>query len=327
MDAYLDTIPFDKGEEIRELVRERDGFHGEARLPNCPRALTSAISAIGNDVQEFREPPRPEKSLDKYNRERLQRGLRYIERALDQNNTPRLLEFLKLHEDAYQVALDDGPPMEASCAVVQAMDRVYYSAVFQLGPLSTEKYDHLMHYVKLRRLELWDNYSDYIEQELQVIRKNLTTVATGAGAHEATLEVCLPKTWVHAAEKLANSDMGDLGRDVDTPCGILGIDTMHMVWLIEQWADSNRWSRNHTREFISTCNWDGCAVQLSRDLRELLKLHDRDEASRYEKIILGIRDEYFEITVRDEPGSWFPNEKAWKWRKAWCMRENERAKE
>ena len=38
---------------------------------------------------------------------------------------------LKLHEDAYKVALDDGgAPEEASRAVVQAMDRVYYSAAF-----------------------------------------------------------------------------------------------------------------------------------------------------------------------------------------------------
>ena len=44
-----------------------------------------------------------------------------------QRVTPLTQEFLKLHKDAYKAALE--APDEASQAIVQVMDQVYYAAV------------------------------------------------------------------------------------------------------------------------------------------------------------------------------------------------------
>lgn len=149
MDPYLDTIPDGRGEEIRKRVRERDGSDSEGRPTKRARADTSALLPPGGDGQEVDEPPKPEDDLDKYDRERLQKWLGYINGAAKRKITPRTQEFLKLHKDAYKAALDGGAPEKASRAVVQAMDQVYYSAAFYLKPRSSEEYEHLMHYVRL----------------------------------------------------------------------------------------------------------------------------------------------------------------------------------
>lgn len=127
MDPYLDTIPDDRGKETRKRVRQRDGSKSPAKHA---RANTSAILPPGDDGQEVEEPPKPEEDLDKSDRERIQKGMRYINGAAKRKITPRTQEYLKLHKDAYKAALDGGAPGKASQADVQAMDQVYYSAAF-----------------------------------------------------------------------------------------------------------------------------------------------------------------------------------------------------
>ena len=110
MDPYFDIIPDDRGEEIRKRVRERDGSDSVGRPTKRARAKTSALLPPGGDGQEVDEPPKPEDDLDKYDRERLQKGLRYINGAAKRKITPRTYEFLKLYKDAYKATLDGGAP-------------------------------------------------------------------------------------------------------------------------------------------------------------------------------------------------------------------------
>ena len=289
MDLYLDTIPDDRGEEIRKRVRERDGSDSEGRPTKRARADTSALLPPGGDGQEVEEPPKPEDDLDKYDHERLQKGLRYISGEAKRKITPRTREFLKLHRDAYKAALDSKAPEKASRAVVQALDQVYYSAAFYLKPRSSEEHEHLMHYIKLRRLELLANYGDYLGQGLGEIRADLGP----------------PKTWLTIADELAGA------KDVYVACGVLGIDPNHMVWLIKEWAERKRIFHNQIRQYISDCHWARLAEQVCRDLKELLNVApDGDTAANYEKVLLGIQNEYFDAMDRDDPQHWIPNEKA-----------------
>ncbi|KAK3169991.1 hypothetical protein OEA41_009376 [Lepraria neglecta] len=328
MDPYLDTIPDDRGEEIRERVRERDGSDSEGRPIQRARADTSDLLPPGGDGQEVEEPPKPEDDLDKYDRERLQKGLRYVHEAAKRKITPRTQEFLKLHKDAYKAALDDGAPEKASRAVVQAMDEVYYSAAFFLKLRSSEEYDHFMRYVKLRRLELLANYGDYLGQELQEIRADLKAAATGAGSEvrEAVQELGPPKTWLAIADELAGANMADLRKNVYIACGVLGIDAIHMLWLIKEWGERNRIFHNQIRQYISNCHWGRLAEQVCRDLKELLNVAtDADTAANYEKVLLSIQNEYFEAKSRDDPQHWFPNKKAKKLTEEKLAREEKRA--
>ena len=328
MDPYLDIIPDDHGEEIKKRVRERDGSDSEGRPKKRARADTRALLPPGDDEQAVEEPPKPETDLDKYDLERLQKGLRYINGAEKRKITPRTQEFLKLHKDAYKAALADEAQAETPRAVVQAMDQVYYSGSFYFKARSSDEHEKLMLYIKLRRLELLANYGDYLGQELQDIRANLKAAATGAGPDlkEAAVELGPPKTWLTIADELAGANMGDLQKHVYIACGVLGIDPNHMKWLIQEWAERNRIFHNHIRQYISECHWPRLAKQICRDLKELLSVTpDPDTAAKYEKVLLSIQNEYFDVINRDDPQHWFPNEKARKLTEERMARERKRA--
>ncbi|KAI4127372.1 MAG: hypothetical protein LQ338_003248, partial [Usnochroma carphineum] len=302
MDPYIDAIPDDRGEEIKNRVRDRDS--SESPPSKRPRADTGALLAPEGDGDDAEGPLKPQANLYEYDRERLQKGLVYVTGAAKRNVTPRTHTFLKLHKDAYKAALDGGAPVEASRAVVQAMDE----------PRSLEEHEHFMHYVKLRRLELLANYGDYLGQELQQIRADLNAAATDADdskVREAALELGPPKTWLTMADRLAGADVGDLSQHVYTACGILGIEPEHMVWLIQEWGDRNRIFHNQIRQYISNCHWASLAEQVCRDVKELVNVApDPDTAAKYERVLVSIKDEYFEVLSRDDPQHWLPNAKA-----------------
>lgn len=59
MNSYLDTIPDDRGEEIKKRVGERDGSDSDGRPIKRARADTSAPLPPGNDEQNIEDPPKP----------------------------------------------------------------------------------------------------------------------------------------------------------------------------------------------------------------------------------------------------------------------------
>lgn len=320
MDPYRDVIPDEEGEEIRKRVRERDGSDDEARPSKRPRANTSTLLSPTpeGDQQDIQVPPKPEDDLDKYDRARLQQGLRYIDGAAKRKITPRTQEFLNLHKDAYKVALGETSD-KSSRAVVQALDKVYYSKAFYFKPRPPEEHERLTSYVKLRQLELLANYGDYLGHEASLFRADLKEAAA-SGVHSANLDIQAasrglsgPRTWTDIADELASADVAGLRKNIYGACAALGIDPQHMMWLIDQWAQRNRAFHNAIRQHISECDWHAVATQLCRDLKELLNVAgDKDTAARYEKVLLKIRGDYFNVVDPDDTKYWFPNEKAMK---------------
>lgn len=318
MDPYRDVIPDDEGEDIRKRVRERDGSDDEARPSKRPRANTSTLlpPTPEGDQQDIQVPPKPEDDLDKYDRARLQQGLRYIDGAAKRKNTPRTQEFLNLHKDAYKVALGEISD-ESSRAVVQALDKLYHSKSFHFKPRSPEEHERLMNYVKLRQLELLANYSDYPGHEASVFRGDLEEAAVSdvnaenSDIRAASRGLSGPKTWTDIADELAGTDVTGLCKNVYGACVVLGIDPQHILWLIEQWAQGNRVFRNSIRQLISECRWYYVAKQLCRDLKEFLNVApDPETAVNYERVLLKIQSDYFNVVDPDDPDYWVPNEKA-----------------
>ncbi|KAL8721791.1 MAG: hypothetical protein Q9225_001591 [Loekoesia sp. 1 TL-2023] len=328
MDPYTDIVPDDLGEVIRKRIRERDG-DSEGRPAKRARANTDALLPPESDEQEINEPLKPEDDLENYDRERLQKGLRYINGAAKRKITPRTEEFLKMHKEAYKAALDGQSPERASCAVVQALDKIYYSEAFFFKPRESAEHEHLMQYVKLRRLDLLANYGDYLGQELQEIRADLNAAAKDADpkVREAAIKLGRPKTWVNIVDELAGADIGNLRKQVDVACAVLGIDPKHMLWLINEWAERNRFFHCQIRDYISDCHWPRLAKQLHRDLKELINVApDPDTAASYERVLLSIRNEYFNVKSRDDPQHWIPNDKACKLIDEKIEREEKRAR-
>ena len=99
-----------------------------------------------------------------------------------------------------------------------------------------------------------------------------------------------------------------------------------MLWLIKEWAERNRIFHNQIRQYISDCHWARLAEQVCRDLKELLNVApDSDTAANYEKVLLSIQNEYFDVISRDDPQHWVPNEKARKLIQEKLVREKKRA--
>jgi len=243
-------------------------------------------------------------TLNQYHRERLETGLRYINGAVKRRTTPRTQAFLKIHKDAYKAALEGAHPGEASRAVVQALDQVYHSAAFYLKPRLPEEHDRLMHYVRLRRLELLANYGDYLGQDL-----NAGARGASSEMRSAALEMEKSKSWLTIGNELARVDLSDLHKQVHTACGILGIDPNHIVWLMKEWANRNRTFYNQIRQNITDGRWARLAEQLHRDLEELPNVADDEEtAANYKKVLLHIRKEYFDVISDDGPEYWFAND-------------------
>ncbi|KAL8823161.1 MAG: hypothetical protein Q9191_006118 [Dirinaria sp. TL-2023a] len=299
MDPYLDTIPNDRGIEIKKRVAERDGEDHNGRPVKRARAETlSLLPEYSENVVE--EPPRPEEDLSKYNEERLKHGLAYITHISKRNITP---------------PLECTTTPEASQFVVKAMDEAYCCTAFLFRPRTSDEHQHLMVYVKLRRLELLANYGDYLGQELQEIRANLKQAALSPDVtpktYDANIYLGAPYKWTDIAEDLKSVDTNNLRKKVWDACSVLGIDSRHMLWLIDEWAARNQLFHNKVREHISECRWAPLAQQLCRDLKELINvISDEETAAKYEKVLVSIRDEYFALTSHDNPDHWIPSAKA-----------------
>lgn len=175
-------IPYDQGPYLERLIRERDGPDAEERAKKRPRSDTISVLEKEGKGKDIENPPQAEQDLAKYSRKRLQEGLQFLHNESERKVTPRTIEFLNLHKDAYKVVLEKKTLEEPSLAVVQALDRVYFSAAFYFRARLSDEYNTFMYYVNLRRLELLANYGDCLGQELQEIRAKLKAVAVSAGA-------------------------------------------------------------------------------------------------------------------------------------------------
>ncbi|KAM0795317.1 hypothetical protein BDR22DRAFT_871703 [Usnea florida] len=322
MDDYYDHVmpATDEGEEFKNLkkrVREGDGSEDEGRPTKRPRANTSALLPPEPEGhhQEINEPPKPEDSLDKYDRARLKLGLRYIDGAAKRKVTPRAEEFLRQYKDAYKVALESESPNEASRAFVQALDKVHYSASFYFKPRSPDELEHLMSFVKLRRLELRANYGDYLGHEASLFRADRKEAAAGAhsenpAVREASSGILGPRQQTAIADDL-DINTQDLRTYFFSSCDALGFDADHMLWLIGEWAQRNCTFHNSIRDYISDCEWSRVGEQLCRDLKEVHNVApDRDTAEKYKRVLLKIRHDYFEALNPDNSFTWLPSEKA-----------------
>jgi hypothetical protein len=109
------------------------------------------------------------------------------------------------------------------------------------------------------------------------------------------------KQWTTIAAELKEAHTDQMKKNVDVASAVLGIDPEHMQWLIqESAADRNNNFHNQVRDLITNCKWPQPAAHVCRDIKELLLVSlDSKTAERYEKVLLYIRDEYFEVENED----------------------------
>ncbi|KAI4213847.1 MAG: hypothetical protein LQ351_003542 [Letrouitia transgressa] len=316
MDFYRNVISGGHSEEIRKLVRKRDGSNSEEPYKKRPRADTNALvpQIGGQDIEEPQPPesPKPEENINKYDRERLQKGLHYVNGALKQKITPRTRTFLQFYKDTYKVALD-GQLDDPARAVVQALDRVYSSSAFYFRPRRSEEMKDFEGYMKLRRMKMLANYGDYLGQDLSNIRSHLKAVARARNnddLREAARLLGDPGVVKTIAREPPEAEPEDLRKYVGRACLVLKLDVEHTLWLVKEWDERNSTFHNLLRQRIAACSWFDLAQQIFRDINELRNfIGDDDLAAKFEKVLTSIRDEYFDVGINKSYNGWKP--RAW----------------
>jgi hypothetical protein len=161
-----------------------------------------------------------------------------------------------MHIDAHKTALHDEARKEASVAVVQALDHVYCLEAFLLKPRKADDHDFYMQFVKLRRMELLANYGDYLDRSLRPARAHLKKGAAAEDASsdlkEASIALDGPKTWQAIAADLT-ADPKDVRRHASVASTVLGLDPLHMEWLVNEWAARDNLFHNQIRDYIINC--------------------------------------------------------------------------
>jgi hypothetical protein len=209
---------------------------------------------------------------------------------------------------------------------------VYSSASFYFKELPLLEDDEItIKLAKLRQLELYAEYGDYLGQTLENVRKDLKAAAKASGDDEEIRKAVAvlrgPKPWVTIADELADTNMLDLRNGVDIACYRLGIDPNHMKWLIQEWASRNRTFHNRIRDQISDCSWSSIAQKLSRDLQELSNILPLEkERESYRQVLLDLKACYFNVMGDDNPDYWLPNEKATELTKVRAAKESKKNK-
>lgn len=313
MRSLRHVAPGDEGAIIDKRVRERDGSDDDERelVVKRQRQRSNTISLVDENGPGVDTVPRPEQDLSRYNKDRLEQGLRYLHKESKRKITPRTAEFLVQYKDAYKVALEDKDP--AAARVVQAMDKLYYSSAYYFKARTAEEDKKLNCYLTLRRLELLANYGDYLGQEPQEIRFKLKRAAVGSSTEvrDAASALGSKSTWLEIANRLEGVELPVLRTHIDIACEVLGLEAGHLEWLIKEWGSPNRTFHNQIREHIQNCLWGSVAEQLCRDLKELRHVEaDPETISHYEHVLLALREEYFIVKDEDQPQYWKPNEKA-----------------
>lgn len=276
--------------------------------------------------------PQPETDFQAYTEERLQRGLQYVASKLKRNIIPRTKAFLINHKKAYKAALQATESDRLTClASVQTLEKVFNSESFLHNDYSQTDMTPIEAIRKFRELEILANYGDYLSHEVQGFRNRLFIPGADEGEEEI-LSRARPafgnqKLWTEIADilKIEEEKIAELSKashDDDylktnisyilrRSCYFLGIDSEHMRWAIQEYANRNRKFHNNINDYISNCSWHDLARQISKDLADLPMVMDLKAIPRYERSIKNIRDKYFDVgDFPNDPQNWYPNSHA-----------------
>jgi FtsZ-interacting cell division protein YlmF len=154
-------------EKIRELVRERKETGGKDEEVSPTKRVggendteAEAADAIADSDSSDKELIIPEDDIAKYDKVRLQRGVSEDDKGSQAQDYSSHKRVPQENASAHiKTARADDAKREASVAVVQALDEVYYSKIFFFKPRKEDEHESLMQYVKLRRwgtsCQLW----------------------------------------------------------------------------------------------------------------------------------------------------------------------------
>ena len=109
--------------------------------------------------------------------------------------------------------------------------------------------------------------------------------------------------------RLDEAVLRDLRRRIFTVCGEMGLDVSHMRWCIQEYGGGNVTFCSYVKDCIEGCAWVKLAGRCYLGFVGLPNVVEGDEGVDYERIVVGFRNEYFDV-LDEGPEGWLPNERA-----------------
>jgi hypothetical protein len=272
--------------------------------------------------------PSPEKSPDQYTSEKIQVRLEYAQRMIKRDITPRSALFIQLYKDTAKGALDEDNEAlrEYCCAQLFRYDQYIQMNSFLCLEASKTHRELETKLLKLKRLEYFNRYGDYLARELGSLREAATKLKTEN--HGA-----LKQYWTEINRRLQGErGIQELyggsinGKDIPTLVAVRAVaianklDTDRVEWMIGQYAERNSNSHSTITELIQAGRYRDLSEVLYHDAKDLAMMippkMEKDIAAM-ESIIASLRDAFFIINEGEEENwqAWEINKEAKEFRK------------
>lgn len=268
--------------------------------------------------------PLPETSPDKYTATKVQNRLEFAQRLKTRDITPRSEIFLQLYEDAAESALCETANDDEKLSSYKRLYRYdkFIEANSFLCKERTEQQKMLEEkLLKLKRLEYYLRYGDYLAGELTALKDVANRLKTDQ--HEQLHQywtiihkkILVERThWEDVSKKSTSRDIPTL-MAVWAAAKAVDVPEDRVLWLIKRYAERNLLAHSTIAELLSTGRWSQLANALYHDVNDLNKMIPPGMEGDIENmtIVIGtIRKKYFVIDEGDEddPDTWRANDEA-----------------
>ncbi len=253
--------------------------------------------------------PVPEKGLDAYTNERLQKSLVYADGFLRQRKTsPRTQHFMAAFKDQIKTAMttNDGNEKHLATKHVKALEILIENEIFLLPGAAPEAAQYEEKILDLRKIEYYARYGYYlglVPQQLRNIAKakkfdnseTLSTVVWWTDVAKVLLE--------EERDKAKADKSGDYKYETPTltavsdACRYLGLNKDVAVWSIKKYGKRNDLLHRSLKEMREAGEYDKLARTLNADLRNISSVFPPSEPE--EEI------EHLKSVIKSEIKRWF----------------------
>ena len=259
--------------------------------------------------------PLPEESPKDYDTTKVKQRLEYSKHIGRRNISPRSEIFLQLYQEAAENALlmsNDNDRMPYYTRLYR-YDRFMQANSFICKDPGQQQRDLEEKLLKLKRLEYYARYGDYLARELSFLREAAKMAKTVN--HEE-----LQQYWTTINTKMQNERTiykGEGGKtDTDKIPTLLAVwnvamevnlPTERVEWVIEQYAERNLLVHSAVSELIQIGRWTGLAEILYNDAKDLavtIPPSMKEDIANLSATISSLRQKFFLIDSGDEDSPW-----------------------
>ncbi|KAI9861433.1 MAG: hypothetical protein M1813_005330 [Trichoglossum hirsutum] len=275
--------------------------------------------------------PVPESSPRSYTPEKVEERLKYVrERMKERNITPRSEIFLQLYQEAAESALEVNNEASRNSRYTRLYryDRFIQENSFLSEERTSAQRELEEKLLKLKQLEYYVRYRDYLARELSILKDTATTLQTDNHQELQLYWTTIANKMKAEKEVFNQRSMGKTGpKNIPTLLAIwaaaaaVKLSRERVEWLVENYAERNTLVHSGVTQLMQAGHWSQLATNLYHDAKDLLMVippRMEEDIENMSAVISSLRARYFIIDEGDEddPDTWRANEEAARYRHA-----------